>query len=161
MVTRPLASFTSHVISNSCSSPLDLALDFLQTLPRENALTLWLTFGSTNTWHRNLNLTSYLPYLTLMPSFGARFRAPQTTATTPPCQIFYWRNDSISVIIKLTSCNTLVVTISGFRYHLPPNSLNVRPFPDLCKWTHTVYPSLSGLEPGLWYFFQVFSVTTK
>ena len=41
-VTCPLASLTSHLISDSCSSPRDFSLGLLQTLPHDNALALWL-----------------------------------------------------------------------------------------------------------------------
>ncbi len=58
VVTCPLAPNTSHLILGSCSSPRDFALDFLQTLPRDNALALSLTFGSANTWYQNFHLTS-------------------------------------------------------------------------------------------------------
>jgi len=37
VVTCPLASATSHLISSSCPSPRSFALDFLQTLPRVNS----------------------------------------------------------------------------------------------------------------------------
>jgi len=33
-------------------------LGFLQTLPRDNAFALSLTFGSANTWYQNFHLTS-------------------------------------------------------------------------------------------------------
>jgi len=58
VVTCPLAPNTSHLILDSCSSPRDFALDFLQTLPHDNALALSLTFGSANTWYQNFHLTS-------------------------------------------------------------------------------------------------------
>lgn len=61
MVTCPLASATSHLISSSCSSPRSFALDFLQTLPRDNALALSLTFGSAITWYRDFHPTSLVP----------------------------------------------------------------------------------------------------
>ena len=60
-VTCPLAPNMSHLILSSCSSPRDFALDFLQTLPRDNALVLSLTFGSANTWYEDLHLASQVP----------------------------------------------------------------------------------------------------
>ena len=56
MVTCPLAPNTSHLISGYCPSPRDFALGLLQTLPRDNALALSLTFGSANTWYQNFHL---------------------------------------------------------------------------------------------------------
>ena len=61
MVTCPLAPQTSHLLSSSCPSPRNFALDFLQTSPREFALVLLLTFGSVNTWYQDLHLTSLVP----------------------------------------------------------------------------------------------------
>ena len=61
MVTCPLAPRTSHLVSSSCSSPRNFALDFLQTLPHDNALVLSLTFGSAITWYRDFHPTSLVP----------------------------------------------------------------------------------------------------
>jgi len=61
MVTCPLAPGVSRLISGFCSSPRDFALDFLQTPPRDDALALWLTFGSAKTWYRDFHPTSFVP----------------------------------------------------------------------------------------------------
>ena len=61
MVTCPLAPRTPHLVSSSCSSPRNFALDFLQTPPRDDALALSLTFGSAITWYRDLHPTSLVP----------------------------------------------------------------------------------------------------
>ena len=45
-VTCPLVPDASRLISGFCSSPRDFALVFLRTPPRNDALALWLTFGS-------------------------------------------------------------------------------------------------------------------
>lgn len=58
VVTCPLASATSHLISSSCPSSRSFALGFLQTLPRDNALALSLSFGSAITWYRDFHPTS-------------------------------------------------------------------------------------------------------
>ena len=75
MVTCPLASATSHLISSFCSSPRSFALSFLQTLPRDNAPALSLTFGSAITWYRDFHPTSLVPCPahTLCASGGALF----------------------------------------------------------------------------------------
>ena len=61
MVTCPLAPPMSHLISSSCSSPRRFGLGFLQTSPHDDALALFLTFGSANTWCRDLHPTSFVP----------------------------------------------------------------------------------------------------
>jgi hypothetical protein len=50
VVTCRLVPDVSHLVSGSCSSPRNFALDFLQTPPRDEALALSLTFGSAPTW---------------------------------------------------------------------------------------------------------------
>ena len=59
MVTCPLTPYTSHLIY--CLSPRSFGLDFLQTPPRDDALALLLTFGSANTWYRDLHPTRFVP----------------------------------------------------------------------------------------------------
>ena len=48
VVTCQLVPGVPHLISDSCSSPRTFGLAFLQTPPRDDALGLLLTFGSTN-----------------------------------------------------------------------------------------------------------------
>src|SRR5690554_4630476 len=60
-VTCQLAPSRSHLISSSCSSPRQFALGFLQTPPRDDALTLPLIFGSADTWYRDFHPTSLVP----------------------------------------------------------------------------------------------------
>ncbi len=61
VVTCPLVSDTSHLISGSCSSPRNFGLDFLQTPPRDDALVLLLAFGSAITWQEDFHLSSFVP----------------------------------------------------------------------------------------------------
>ena len=61
MVTCPLAPDALRLISGFCSSSRDFALDFLRTPPRGDALALWLTFGSANTWCRDFHPTGFVP----------------------------------------------------------------------------------------------------
>src|SRR5262245_25723411 len=61
MVTCPLAPSVPHLISSSCSSPRAFGLGFLQTPPRDDALALFLAFGSANTWRKDFHLTSSVP----------------------------------------------------------------------------------------------------
>ncbi len=61
MVTCPLVPDVPHLISGSCSSPRIFGLGFLQTPPRDDALALLLTLGSTNTWYGDSHPTSYGP----------------------------------------------------------------------------------------------------
>ena len=60
-VTCPLVPGIPHLRSGSCTSPRIFGLGFLQTTPRNAALALLLTFGSTNTWYRDLHPVSYVP----------------------------------------------------------------------------------------------------
>ena len=60
-VTCPLAPDASRLISGFCSSPRDFALDFLCTPPHDDALVLWLTFGSADTWYRDLHPVEFVP----------------------------------------------------------------------------------------------------
>lgn len=50
MVTCPLVPDASRLISGFCSSSRSFGLDFLQTPPRDDALALFLAFGSAKTW---------------------------------------------------------------------------------------------------------------
>ena len=61
MVTCPLAPVASRLISGFCSSSRDFALGFLCTPPRDDALALWLTFGSANTWCQDFHPTGFVP----------------------------------------------------------------------------------------------------
>lgn len=61
MVTCPLAPRRSHLTSGFCTSPRNFGLDFLQTLPHDNALALFLACGSANTWQEELHLPSLVP----------------------------------------------------------------------------------------------------
>lgn len=61
MVTCPLAPDASRLISGFCSSPHDFALDFLPTPPRDDAVALWLTFGSADTWYRDFHPAGFVP----------------------------------------------------------------------------------------------------
>jgi hypothetical protein len=61
MVTCPLAPSVPHLISSSCASPLAFGLGFLQTPPRDDALALFLAFGSANPWRKDFHLTSSVP----------------------------------------------------------------------------------------------------
>ena len=63
VVTCPLVPDAPHLRSGSYSSPRIFGLDFLQTPPRNDALVLFLTFGSANTWCEDFHLTSYVPCL--------------------------------------------------------------------------------------------------
>jgi len=58
IATCPLAPNTSHLRLGSCTPPRNFTLDFLQTPPRDDAIALSLTFGSANTWYRDLHPTS-------------------------------------------------------------------------------------------------------
>ena len=60
-VTCPLVPNTSRLISGFCSSSRDFALGFLRTPPRDDALALWLTFGSTYTWCQDFHPTGFVP----------------------------------------------------------------------------------------------------
>src|SRR5664279_6590870 len=60
-VTCPLVPNASRLISGFCSSSRDFALGFLRTPPRDDALALWLTFGSTHTWCQDFHLTGFVP----------------------------------------------------------------------------------------------------
>src|SRR2546429_8925137 len=61
MVTCPLAPSVPHLLSSSCASPRAFGLGFLQTPPRDDALALFLAFGSANTWRQDFHLTSSVP----------------------------------------------------------------------------------------------------
>ncbi len=61
MVTCPLVSSTSHLISDSCSSPRNFGLGFLQPSPHDDNLALLLAFGSANTWQEDFHLSSFVP----------------------------------------------------------------------------------------------------
>src|SRR5437870_10839714 len=61
MVTCPLAPSVPHLLSSSCSSPRAFGWGFLQTPPRDDALALFLAFGSANTWRQDFHLTSSVP----------------------------------------------------------------------------------------------------
>jgi len=60
-VTCPLAPDASRLISGFCSSPRDFALSFLRTPPRDDALALWLTFGSADTWCQDFHPAGFVP----------------------------------------------------------------------------------------------------
>jgi hypothetical protein len=60
-VTCPLAPDASRLISGFCSSSRDFTLSFLRTPPHDDALALWLTFGSADTWYRDLHPTGFMP----------------------------------------------------------------------------------------------------
>jgi len=60
-VTCPLAPDVPHLISGSCSSPRAFGLGFLQTLPHDDALALFLAFGSAKTWRGDFHPTSPVP----------------------------------------------------------------------------------------------------
>lgn len=59
VVTCPLVSSTSHLISDSCSSPRNSGLGFLQPSPHDDNLALLLAFGSANTWQEDFHLSSF------------------------------------------------------------------------------------------------------
>ena len=61
MVTCPLAPDALRLISGFCSSSRDFTLGFLRTPPRGDALALWLTFGSANTWCQDFHPTGFMP----------------------------------------------------------------------------------------------------
>ena len=61
VVTCPLVPGVPHLLSGSCSSPRTFGLDFLQTPPRDDALALFLTFGSAYAWCEDFHLASYAP----------------------------------------------------------------------------------------------------
>jgi hypothetical protein len=110
MVTCPLAPSVPHLISSSCSSPRAFGLGFLQTPPRDDALALFLAFGSAHTWRKDIHLTSSVPCpahigigrgLTASPlphhrTYGSRIRrfgglsqgetSPQPEPHVPACQ---------------------------------------------------------------------------
>jgi hypothetical protein len=54
-VACQLAPSVPHLVSGACPSPRTFVPRFLQTLPRENALALPLSFGSTHTWTGGLS----------------------------------------------------------------------------------------------------------
>ena len=54
-VACPLAPTVPHLLSGSCPSPRTVVSRFLQTPPREDALALPLSFGSTSTWTGDLH----------------------------------------------------------------------------------------------------------
>ena len=60
-VTCPLVPAVPHLRSGSCTSPRAFGLGFLQTPPRDDALALLLTLGSTNTWYGDSHPVSYVP----------------------------------------------------------------------------------------------------
>ena len=62
-VTCPLAPDASRLISDSCSSSRSFGFDFLQTLPRGNALAVSLAFGSAKTWLSDFHRHSYVSCL--------------------------------------------------------------------------------------------------
>jgi len=55
VVTCQLSPGVPHLVSGSCSSPRIFGLGFLQTPPRDDALALLLTFGSTYTWSEDFH----------------------------------------------------------------------------------------------------------
>jgi len=57
-VTCQLAPGVPHLVSGFCSSPRTFGLGFLQTPPRDDALALLLTFGSTYTWYGDFHPAS-------------------------------------------------------------------------------------------------------
>ena len=61
VVTCPLAPSVPHLLSGSCSSPRAFGLGFLQTPPHDDALALFLTFGSAKTWFEDFHLVSSVP----------------------------------------------------------------------------------------------------
>ncbi len=75
VVTCPLAPDASRLISGFCSSPRDFALDFLRTPPRDDALVLWLTFGSADTWYRDFHPAGFVPCTAHTSCSPARFSA--------------------------------------------------------------------------------------
>ena len=62
VTNSPQGLFVSglSLISGFCSSSRDFALGFLRTPPRDDALALWLTFGSTLAWYRDLHPTGFV-----------------------------------------------------------------------------------------------------
>lgn len=60
-VTCPLAPDAPRLISGFCSSPRDFALSFLRTSSRDDALALWLTFGSADTWCQHFHPAGFVP----------------------------------------------------------------------------------------------------
>jgi len=75
MVTCPLVPSVPHLISGSCLSSRAFGLDFLQTQPHDCALSLLLSFGSTNTWRGDLHPTSSVPCLAHTPMLNGRCEA--------------------------------------------------------------------------------------
>jgi hypothetical protein len=70
VVACPLAPSVPHLLSSSCSSPRAFGLGFLQTPPRDDALALFLAFGSAHTWRKDFHLTSSVP----CPAHTSEFR---------------------------------------------------------------------------------------
>jgi len=62
-VTCPLVPGVPHLESGSCTSPRAFGLDFLQTPPRDDALVLFLAFGSAKTWHGDFHPARSVPCL--------------------------------------------------------------------------------------------------
>src|ERR1035437_6450915 len=79
-VTCPLVPNASRLISGFSSSPRDFALGFLCTPPRDDALALWLTFGSTYTWCRDFHPTGFVP-CTAHIGIGRSLAAPPSHTT--------------------------------------------------------------------------------
>lgn len=66
------------LIYGFCSSSRDFTLSFLRTPPHDDALALWLTFGSADTWYRNLHPTGFMPCTAHTFSLRGRPSTPRT-----------------------------------------------------------------------------------
>src|SRR4030042_4961519 len=82
-VTCPLAPSVPHLVSGSCSSPRAFGLGFLQTPPRDDALSLLLAFGSADTWHGDFHPISSVP----CPAHTLRITSWQWSAAKLPVRV--------------------------------------------------------------------------
>ena len=85
MVTCPLVSSTSHLISDSCSSPRNFGLDFLQPVPRDTNLALLLAFGSANTWQEDFHLSRFVPCPAHTSPITGHFKAAERSGAVLKC----------------------------------------------------------------------------
>jgi len=87
VVTCPLVSNTSHLISDSCPSPRNFGLGFLQQTPRDANLALLLAFGSAITWQEDLHLSSFVPCPAHTPQTPAQFTASEWFELLATCSM--------------------------------------------------------------------------
>src|SRR5262245_10435916 len=98
-VTCPLVPGVPHLLSSSCSSPRAFGLGFLQTPPRDDALALFLAFGSANTWRKDFHLTSSVPCPAHTLAVSCRKKRTLFPAAPVPCSARFGLNSTPTPLI--------------------------------------------------------------